>query len=98
MVVTYVQVIGQVIEAKHKLLTLRTRHETRLDVIIWAKDSPTPPPLSDSHQHQSVNNPELCFGGFGRLCQSKKNEDSVFRVLEWCWEIYGAITRHTGDA
>ena len=69
----------------------------RLDVI-WTKGSPTPPPSSNSHQYPSGHNLQLCFSRFGKLCQSKKIADSVFRVLEWCWEIFGGITRHTGDA
>ena len=62
MVVTDAQEIGQVTEANHKLLAIRTRQ----DVIILAKSS-TSPPFSDSHQHQSVINPELSFGRFSKL-------------------------------
>ena len=100
MVVIYVQEIGQVTEARHKLLALRTRLEleTRLDITVCAKCSPTSPPSSDSHQHQSDHNPELYFGRFGRLCKSKEIADWVFRMFDWYWEIFGSITRHTGDA
>ena len=97
MAVTYVQETGQLTETKHKLLVLRIR-QIRLDVIIRAKGSPTSHPSSDSYQHQSVDNPELCFSIFDRLWQSKKIVDSLFRVLEWCWGIFGGITRQTGDA
>ena len=79
MVVTYVQEIGQVTEAK--LLPLR-RQENRLDVIFRAKGSPASPSSSDSHQHQAVSIPELCFRRFGRLCKFKRIGDWVVRVLE----------------
>ena len=98
MVVTYVQEIGQVADAKHNLLALRRKLETWLDDITRAKTSPTSPPFSDYHQHPSVINLELSFGRFGRMCQSKKFGDSVFRVLEWCWENFGGINAHTCDA
>ena len=95
MVVIYVQEIGQVTEAKDMLLTLRTRQESRLDVIIRAEYSFTSPPSSNPHQPQSVHNPELRFGRFGRLCQFKKIADLFFTLLDWHWEILGGITRHT---
>ena len=51
MVVIYVQEIGQVTKAKHKLLpALWIQQETRLDVTIRSKGSTTSPPSSDSHQ------------------------------------------------
>ena len=70
MVVIYVQEIGQVTAAKDNalLVFLANVSTTRLDVIIRAKYSPTPP-SSNSHQHQSFRNLELPFGRFGRLCQ-----------------------------
>ena len=94
MVVTFVQEISEVTEAK---LLPRIRQKSRLDVIFRAKGSPASPPTSDSHQHQTVCILELPFRRFGRLCQSKRIGDWVVRVLEWCWGIFGVITHHTGD-
>ena len=100
MAVTYVQEIGQVTELNNKVLfILLTKQGIRLDVNVRAKSSPTSPPPSDSHEHLSDKNPKLSFGRFGRLCQSKKFGDSVFRVLaEWCWDFFGGITPHISDA
>ena len=98
MVVAHVQEIGQVKEASHKALPIPRTRETQLDVITGANGSPTSPPSSKSHQDLPEKNPELSFGGFGRLCQFKRVGDSVFRVFVWCWKFFGGITHLTGDA
>jgi len=67
------------------------------DVTTPEKSASASAPSSDTHQHQSIRNPELSCGRFGRVCQSKRVGDCVFRVFVWCWAVSGGISHHTGD-